>query len=124
MIDLDIRGIQEAQLRNLEMMNDLQPSGGLGRLVHNVTSWLHRFITSIVHVDTGALKGAQQMSFDGLRGVVFTDPGAVNPRSGERPAIYGAIENARGGSHAFFDMTVAAAPQIVEQSARQFIYEF
>lgn len=124
MIKLDIKGIQKAQMRNLEQMRDLTPSGGLGRLIHNVTSWLHRFLVSVIHVDTGSLKGAQHMDYGGLRGEVYTDPMAVNPRSGQRPAVYGVMENARGGTHAFMDQAVAAAPEIVKQTARAFIYEF
>jgi hypothetical protein len=38
----------------------------------------------------------------GMRGIVYIDPNATNPRSKEHTADYGLIEHARGGTHAFY----------------------
>lgn len=121
---LSIRGIQEAQARNVQRMALLKPTGGFGKLIFNVTATLHRFMGTVTHVDTGALKSSEMMEVQGLRGRVFLNPGAQNPKSGERPVDYGPFENARGGEHAFFDRTVGKAPEAVSQGVRAFLSSF
>lgn len=50
---------------------------------------------------------AQLDTSDVDQGLVYLDPTAVNPRTGQRTAEYGAHEHDRGGSHAFYERTIA-----------------
>lgn len=118
---LSIRGIQEAQAKNIQRMAALRPSGPFGQLIHGALTTLHRLMTAITHVRTGALRASERMDFEGLRGRIFLDPGARNPDSGVLTSEYGPIENARGGEHAFFDRTVDMAPQAVATGVRAFL---
>lgn len=115
-----IEGLQEAQAAMNKIVAELRPRGAYGRAIVQVTSGLHHYATSITHVDTGTLRSSERMIVNlsqQPRGVVFVDPSAVNPRTGERPADYGKQEEARGGSHAFFSRTVAeAGPRLLQQA--------
>jgi hypothetical protein len=102
---LTIKGIQEAQQGNLEMIASLQPSGAFGRAVQYGLIEAHRYAVAITHVMTGSLRASHRMRLDGLRGRLYIDPQSVNPRTGERPADYGITEHKRGGSHAFYERT-------------------
>jgi hypothetical protein len=114
-LGLTIAGIQDAQAENLRMIAALRPDGALGEAVQSVTIGLHRYLVVIRHVDTGTLRAAEQMeiSESGLRGRVFTDPGAINPRSHRAAVDYEVFEEARGGTHAAWERTVVErAPQL------------
>lgn len=118
-VRLTIRGLQEAQDAINRAEAALAPSGGLGRAVQHVTAGAHRYAVTIAHVDTGAMRAAQRHETRGTRGEVYTDPGAVNPRTKERPADYIRYEEARGGSHAVYTRTVQeAGPKLLEQGTR------
>ena len=124
-IKVTVQLLEDVQRRVKERTMALKPQGAFGRLVRDILDSMHKFIRSVVHVDTGSLKAAQRMEWEGgLRGEIFTDPSVTNPKSGVRPVIYGVYENARGGSHAFFDQTVAAAPSMVAKGLRAFLDEF
>ena len=69
---------------------------------------LSRYAISITHVLTGGLRAAHTVGLFNYRGVLFIEPSAVNP-FGQRPAIYGEWEHARGGAHAFYERTVREA---------------
>lgn len=97
-----IQGLQDAQRANLRHVAAMKPSGAFGRVVQDVTVAVHRYVTGITHVDTGALRASHRVSVSGLRGEISLDAAAVNPRSGSRVSIYGPVEHARGGSHAFY----------------------
>ncbi len=103
-----IKGIQEAQDDNLRRIAAFEPSGAAGRAIKEVAIDLHRYKVGIQHVDTGALRAGQQIRIErgGLRAVLFTSESAVNPRSRQRPAVYGYYEEMRGGMHAAADRTV------------------
>lgn len=107
-VRLTIRGIQEAQAANNQAMAALRPAGALGRAVQWGTAESHRYCVTITHVDTGALRASHRMSFDEgrgwARGRIAIDASSVNPH-GHKPAEYGPIEHARGGSHAFYART-------------------
>src|SRR5512145_1695553 len=101
-----IKGLQEAQAANKRQIAATRPSGTLGRAVLYATTKLHRYAVAITHVwvyKGGGLRASQRMKLEqgGLRGRIYIDPSAVNPR-GQKPSIYGPIEEARGGSHAFY----------------------
>ena len=57
-------------------------------------------------VDTGTYAGAQQLEYAALLGRVFTGD-ARNPISGQAASSYAPYEEARGGSHAAYQQTVA-----------------
>jgi hypothetical protein len=106
-VKLSITGIQEAQERNARAMAALRPTGAFGRAIQYVTVEAQRYAVGYTHVDTGSLKAAQRMEIGGLRGRVYIDPSATNPRSGQRPAEYGRYEHGRGGSHAFYQRVIS-----------------
>ena len=101
-----IKGIQEAQAVNAKMIARLQPNGEVGQKIKDLTISAHRYAVSITHVLTGSLRASNRMELKGLRGRIYLDSQAVNPRSGQKPAVYGFYENKRGGEHAFYDRTV------------------
>ena len=103
---MSIEGLQRALEANQRRIEGLRPRGSLGKAVQWGVLAALRYVLQIVHVDTGALRASQRVEFAKLRGIIFIDPGAVNPR-GQRPADYGPIEHARGGSHAFYARTEA-----------------
>jgi hypothetical protein len=118
MIDVTIKGVQEAQQRNQRVIAELKPAGAMGRAVQYATATLQRYAIGITHVDTGSLRASHRMSISGTRGTIYIDPGSTNPRSGNKPSIYGLVEHARGGSHAFYGRTIAeAGPQAVKQAS-------
>lgn len=106
-------GLHEAQQAMMKTLAAVKPSGLLGRVVHTgLTMALHRSIAR-THVETGALRLAQRgrMETD-ARGRVYIDPSALGVRriggklrvtTTKRPAVYGAVEHSRGGSHAFYE---------------------
>jgi len=105
-IGLTITGIQEAQRANLAAVAALRPSGVFGRAVIYAATAAHRYAVAITHVDTGALRASHRIEVKGLQGRIYIDPGSVNPRSGQKPVVYGPYEHARGGSHAFYQRVV------------------
>jgi hypothetical protein len=109
-IDLTIRGLQEAQAANLRRIAQLQPGGAMGHLIRQVTAFTHAEAVKVTHVDSGALRASHRMKITEVRGQVYIDPGAVNPR-GQKPVVYGPEEQARGGSHAFYTRARVAAEQ-------------
>lgn len=104
MIHTSINGIQQAQRWNLRAIAAMKPSGALGRSVQYATIEGHRYVVSITHVDTGALRASHRIWLGGLQGRIYIDPNAINPK-GQRPYIYGPKEHARGGAHAFYYRT-------------------
>lgn len=103
---LSIQGLQQAQATNNRAIAALKPSGNLGKAVQYGTIAAHRYAVGLTHVDTGSLKSSHRMKISGLRGEVYVDPDARNPRSGKRTAMYGQYEHDRGGEHAFYERVV------------------
>ena len=106
MLSMTLKGLQEAQRWNLRAIAALKPGGSFGRGVLMVTAALHRYSVAITHVwryKGGGLRASHRIEFDPsrIRGRIYIDPGAINPR-GQRPSKYGPAEEARGGSHAFY----------------------
>lgn len=116
MARVTIEGLQKAQQQNQRRIAALKPTGVFGEAIRYATAELQRFAIAATHVDTGALKSSHMMEVDGLRGRIFLSPGAVNPQ-GQRPAVYGVYEHDRGGSHAFYELTVADHGQQVTSRA-------
>lgn len=103
---LSIKGLQEAQRDNQRRIAMFKPHGEIQGAIKDATIGAQRYAINITHVDTGSLRASHRMKIQGLHGYVYIDPRAVNPRSGQRPVIYGFYENKRGGEHAFYDRTV------------------
>lgn len=120
-VKLSITGIQEAQAANNRAIAALKPSGAFGRAIQYGTLSAHRYAVGLTHVDTGALKSSHRMEVQGLRGRVYIDPGAVNPRSNRRTAIYGEYEHERGGEHAFYERVVNEYGQQIEAEMRNIV---
>ena len=117
MSDMTIQGLQEAQRWNARAIANMKPEGAYGSAVRLIVTQIQRYEIIQTHVDTGALRASERMEVRGLWGRVYLDESAKNPRSGALTSVYGAIENARGGSHAFAEKTVReGAPRIVGQA--------
>lgn len=115
-VTLSIKGIQQAQAANNRVIAELQPSGALGRAVQYGVTTAHRYAVGVTHVDTGALRASHRMEVTGLRGRVYIDPSARNPRSRQRTETYGPYEHERGGEHAFYQRTIDEQGASIEQA--------
>lgn len=116
MIDMTITGLQETQAAMNQALAALQPRGALGQAVQAATIGLHVYAVQITHVDIGALRASHRAQVDlsqQPRGTIFVDPSAVNPRTGKKTVDYGAIEERRGGSHAFYNRTINERGQTI-----------
>lgn len=104
---IDIKGLQEAQRHNAQMIRALRTGGPLGEGVRAAGAYLHSRAVMATHVDTGALRASHRMNYRQFLSSptveISIDKGAVNPRSRTRTALYGPAEHARGGSHAFYE---------------------
>jgi len=117
-------GLQEAQRAMWRALAAVKPDGALGRAVHGAIQEFFTYKEQITHVDTGTYRGAETVQFSGLRGVLFTSPSAVNPRSGgRRPVEYQEYEERRGGSHAAWARTDAEASDPIMRRAIQVFEE-
>jgi hypothetical protein len=119
-MELTITGLQEAQQANLKLMAALKPGGALEEAVRVGTIAAHRYAVAQTHVDTGALKASHRTKIESRAdpmGMVFIDPSARNPRSRTLTAQYGAAEEARGGEHAFYEITVTRHGNDIAQQA-------
>lgn len=115
---VSIRDIQRAQAAMLRAANAVKPRNGLAAAVKAATIDAHRYVVYITHVDTGGLRAAHKMAIRGARGEIYIDPSARRS-DGDRPAIYGVYEHRRGGSHAFYERTVAERHRQIGEAARR-----
>jgi hypothetical protein len=137
MINVYVRGLQELQAANVELMQSVSPRGGLGEAVKQATIFLHRYAVRITHRVTGTLAASHTMNFAsggietfwrGIRfksmavGQIYINPASVNPVTNERPVAYGPVEEARGGSHAFYRRTLEEAGPTAGNLAIAIIY--
>lgn len=119
-VNLTITGLQEAQAANRERIAMVQPGSAFGLLIKQITAFTHRQAVAMTHVDTGALRASHRMEISDVRGQVFVDPIAVNPRTGEVVADYAEIEHDRGGEHAFYTRARAATAVYMRPLIKQF----
>lgn len=122
-----IEGAQEAQDENLRALAALRPQGALGKTIHWLVMALHRYEQTIIHVDTGASKSSRLAKFAEaeLRGEVYTNPQAINPRSGQPAISYQPFEFGRGGTHDSPGRTVReAGPRAIAEAVARFDVEF
>jgi hypothetical protein len=119
----DIRGLQETRTAVLATIAAAQAEGAHGEAVRYATLAADRYAVSITVVDTGSWRAAQHPEVRGLQGRICIDPAAVNPKSGGRPAIYGAaLELERGGRYAVYARTVNEAGQRILTEAGTRLY--
>jgi len=122
---LSIKGLQEAQERNLRRIAAMAPGGVRGQAVQYGATEIDRVLKVVTPVDTGALRASRRITFEASvpRAQVFTSSGGYNPRSKTRPAEYDVYLHARGGRglaagtyQASFPHTMRYyAPRIVER---------
>jgi hypothetical protein len=113
----EVRGFQELSEANRQMLEAVNPRGGLGKAVREAALFVHRYAVAITHVQTGTLQASHRIDFASGRVLtsfagfeilseaaarIYIDPGTRNPVTGQRPADYGHTEHARGGTHAFY----------------------
>lgn len=95
----DVRDLAEAQRGLKQLIQNVSANGDLEGHMVLALGQLHRYASSIVHVDTGRLKNSlfvdTERSRNDLIGYVATN------------VEYAPMEEGRGGSHAFFGRTVA-----------------
>ena len=106
-----IAGLQEALHDNQKRIAELRPTGAYGRVIKRVTTRLQRYAIAITHVwpdRGGGLRASHRMEVTELQGRIYIDPEAVNPR-GDKPSMYGPLEEKRGGAHAFYSRTINEA---------------
>lgn len=97
-LELEVAGLAEAQARLVRLAEEVAASGGLRAVMAKGTLRAHAYSTKIVHVISGRLKNSLfprvQVQGNQVYGVVGTN------------VAYAPIEEARGGTHAFFGRTV------------------
>ena len=109
---LDISGIQAAQNANARLVASVKPSGNLERAIKAMTIEAERRAVIYTHVDTGALRASHRVELAGPRGRVYIDPSSVNPRTKQKPSVYGVYERDRGGEHDFYGRVVNEASDL------------
>lgn len=112
-----IWGLQAAQDANLRAIHAAQVRGGLGRAVQYVLLAAHRYEVAITHVDTGSLRASQRIAMMGNRGMIYTDPNAVNPKSNQPVIHYAFVEHKRGYPHNYAERTVMERGRGLAQEA-------
>ena len=120
-IDLTITGLQEAQAANIRRISMLGRGGPLYNLLRRSTVFAHSEAVKVTHVDTGALRASHRIEVTGIRGQVFIDQSATNPQSGARVRDYAGIEEARGGSHAFYGIARPRAEVFMLRQVKTFV---
>jgi len=103
---LSIKGLQEAQADNQRRIAMFHPNGEVEQAIKDTTIAAQRYAIQITHILSGSLRASHRMKLSGKKGTIYLDPAAVNPRTGQKPSVYGYYENKRGGDHAFYDRTV------------------
>jgi hypothetical protein len=118
-----IEGLQEAQAACLLALAAMRPDGALGRSVQFGLAAASRYAIASTPVKSGAWRGSHRVKQSGLRGELFLDPSARNPRGG-RPAVYGARwETEKGGRYAVYKNTYQQQNAIAQAAATALIEE-
>lgn len=117
MSGVKVEGADEVQQALERAVQVVQPGGEMDKAVTFAVRRAHYYMRSIVHVDTGALKSSLTVQQGQRAAYLYSDPTVTNPRSRQRPAVYGYWEDKRGGSHAFYDRTMAKMPEFAAQAA-------
>ncbi len=137
MIHAQIRGYWELQAARVQLLEAVNPRGGLGEAVKQATLFLHGYAVSITDVVTGTLASSHLVDFaaggaetyrykirirDSAAGLIYISPLTVNPFTGDKPSEYGPAEHRKGGSHAFYRRTYEEAGPFALLIAHNVIY--
>lgn len=123
-LDIRVKQNRAAQEKNLKRIRALSPRGELGKMAQYAAIKTHAYMRSIVHVRSGALKSSLIILRPSASTFVVRISGTARGVGKSRPAVYGPVENARGGSHAFVDRTMReAVPQIAREAQDRFMKE-
>ena len=110
---ITIQGTQGLPLLSRQLRETALPNGALGQAVAQATRAYAEGTQRRAHRDTGTMAGAQTAEVSGLMGKVYT-ASASNPKTGQAASTYAPYEEARGGSHAFYNTTYQQdTPRIV-----------
>ena len=129
-IRLSIKGLQEAQKKNLRRVAALKPGGAMDAILQWAIGEVHRHWTYNTPHETGALRASRRIRtyFGNGTALVLTDPGATNPKSGTRPAEYdvylhaqGFIPGLRSGVRASGPYTVLKVRPMIQRKATRAI---
>ena len=113
-----VQGYEQIQAAKLKLLEDMKPSGALGKAVLYGAQQFQKGTASRVHRDTGTYAASQTAEVQGLVGRVYTASNS-NPKSGAAASTYGPFEEARGGSHAAYATTFKTdAPSVMAEAIR------
>jgi hypothetical protein len=119
-VDPDENPVNQAEV----IARAILSTGAFGRMIWYTTMLAHRYAVAATHVDTGSLNASHRIDVQGIRGEIYIDPAAVNPRSLAWVRDYAHVEHARGGEHAFYELTVdRGGDMIVREAANLFTRE-
>ena len=127
---LSIKGLQEAQERNLRRIAGLQPSGVRGEAVRMGATRFHRALTYNTPWQTGALRASRRITYtDSVpRAQIFDSGNSYNPRSKTPPHEYdvylhnrGFRPGLRGGIQASYPYTMQHEGQAILQDMNDMI---
>lgn len=117
-----LKRTQDAMLRNAQRV---KAESGLKRAWLYVGPEMLDYARKITHKWTGALAASHRLSTtidgDHLRGLLYIDENAQNPITGIRTEVYGPVEHARGGSHAFYERTFDHFKRRVESKFMDYV---
>jgi len=118
---IQFQGWNKAVTENLIFINDLRPSTGIGRGILAAVKLVHRMAVANTHVDTHALKHSHRIDFgyasNKAEGNVYVSD-ITNPKHSLSTLLYGPIEDARGGDHAFYGLIYHnESERIVDEAA-------
>ncbi len=102
-----VKGFEQLQEASRKLVYAMNPAGPMGQANRYATLQLMRAVRVRTHVDTGTYRSSIQADFSGIAGRVYVASNR-NPQSGQSASIYGAFEEARGGSHAAFAQAAAS----------------
>ena len=127
-MELSIKGLQEAQQGNLQMVRAMRPGGALGRAIQYAGLAMHRHVVPSTPHRYGALRAAHRVENRPLHARIYIDPGARAPRSKQRPAVYGTALHSHGmipglqsGIRAFYAYSVQTyGAKVADGAIREF----
>lgn len=120
LIHTQVRGYQKLQRARVQLLEAINPQGGLGEAVKQATLFLHKYAVHITPVVTGTLQASHMLDFaaggvstyrynirirNSAAGLIYINPLTVNPYTGDKPSEYGLVVHRRGGSRAFYRRT-------------------
>lgn len=119
----DISGLQEAQAACLQLLAAMQPSGGLGKAVNYGLAAASRLAIAGTPVASGSWRASHRVAQQGLRGEVFIDPGARNPKNGALVSVYAKANAEKKGGRYDVYKTVYQQQATIATAAARYVLE-